>query len=507
MVRRLLCILLALALTGCTGEQARRGMDTAQVSNRYFGLAWADSVAKNPVCDTSSINRLLYTALYESLFVLGDNFIAQTALCQSYTGDGTNFEFTLRDDVLFWSGEPLTADDVLVSLNTARYDPTSPYYDRMRQIDVITAPDEHRVQITLSSPNIHFPRLLEVPIFRAGTQNELFADGTGPFRPIQLEERWVLVANENWHGGYLGSVRRISLVPVESEELANAGFRTGDVSMTWQPRLSGEVMLSGSGASAVKLPSTTLHYIGVRHDHDALGSPALRRALSAAIDRAGLCDTVLQGFATPAMLAVNPQPSDESLGLHMSADMTAARTWLNEYFSPTAGVPQPGWAVDLPATTVPRETVSFRFLVNADNPFHVAMAEQLAIIWNAMDGLSCTVVQKPYDQYLEALSANDFDLFYGKTALSPDFNLRPLLFPGGALNFGGYVDSELSTAVAAAQRGDDATRIHVQFLQKLPFIPLCFEYDQLILRRDLIDNLTPLPHQPFYGLQNWTSPD
>ena len=48
-----------------------------------------------------------------------------------YTGDGTTFTFTLRDDVTFWSGEKLTAADVVASLQAAQYNEASPYHNRL----------------------------------------------------------------------------------------------------------------------------------------------------------------------------------------------------------------------------------------------------------------------------------------------------------------------------------------------------------------------------------------
>ena len=47
------------------------------------------------------------------------------------------------------------------------------------------------VRITLASPNVNFPKLLDIPIYRAGTTDEgEFAEGTGPYKPVQNGAAW-----------------------------------------------------------------------------------------------------------------------------------------------------------------------------------------------------------------------------------------------------------------------------------------------------------------------------
>lgn len=48
-----------------------------------------------------------------------------------------------------------------------------------------------------------------------------------------------------------------------------------------------------------------------------------------------------------------------------------------------------------------------------------------------------------------ALKAGDFDLYYGECKLTADWDLSPLLSPGGALNYGGVRDTQLETLLTA----------------------------------------------------------
>lgn len=527
-----LCLLSACGLTG--GEDGEQEpVDNVKVSDAYFGLAWYQNGTLNPVLDSTSINRVLCEALYEGLFEVTSNFTAENVLCESYTGDGTTFTFTLRGDVTFWSGEPLTASDVVASLQTAQFNESSPYHNRLVEVSSIQALSDREVRIVLTSPNINFPRLLDIPIYRNGSADSgEFADGTGPFQPVENENQWSLEANQNWHGGFLGSIRHITLVRMTRADAAMSSFQTGDISLMREPRIDPDPPSVGGSVDTVQTASAALHYLGFNYSNGELANPGVRRALSAALDRQSLCDTQLQTFADPAVLPVNPQPTDSNLSLNLSADPTAAAQLLIEALQ-DGGTADSGDEAedtdsdeqssydegtgesytdeeqsDTPAEdsgSADGDALSIRLLVNSDNAFKTAAADQIAASWNALDGVSVTVDKQPYDTFLSMLQSGDFDVYYGETQLTADFDLRPLLSPGGSLNYGGYASETMSAAITAARSGESAAGFYQTFLEQMPVIPIAFERGQMIIRKGLIDNYAPTPYNAFANLETWTS--
>ena len=587
--RRLLPVLLALALlcSACSlpgrdkGEEEK--VDNVKVSTAYVGLAYYQSGPFCPVTDTASVNRLLGEAMYEGLFEVGSNFTAMPVLCSDYTGDGTTFTFTLRDDVTFWSGAPLTAGDVVASLQTAVSSETSPYHNRLVEVASVEAVGDKQVRITLTSPNVNFPRLLDIPIFRDGTAGDEFADGTGPFQPVKTDGKWTLTANKTWREGFLGSIRTIELVTMSSADAVTSSFRTGDISLIREPRISPDASAIGGAVDTVQTASADLHYLGLNFNNTALQNAKVRQALSAALGRQGLCDTQLQTFADPAVLPVNPQPADTGLTLTMTADTAAATTLLRQaaegdtasggtgtdhtntgdtsaddtgtddtssddtgeddatyddmaYNDTGSGLTFDNLAYEdtgegdttyddndggdtdegdtgssdtvpvdpASAVTINGETLSLTLLVNSDNAFKTAAADQIAASWRAI-GVAVTVDKEPYETYASRVQQGDFDVYYGETLLTPDFDLRPLIASGGSLNYGSFSSSTMSAALDAARSGEDVTAFYKQFLAELPVIPIAFERNQLFIRRGLIDNFTPEPYNAFANLETWTS--
>ena len=531
------------------GDEEQGPVDNVKVSDAYFGLAWYQNGTLNPVLDNTNINRVLCEALYEGLFEVTSNFTAENVLCESYEGDGTTFAFTLRGDVTFWSGEPLTAADVVASLEAAHYNESSPFYNRLTEVSSIEAVGTNQVRIVLSSPNINFPRLLDIPIYREGSADSgSFADGTGPYRPVEGENQWTLEANENWHGGFLGSIRHITLVTMTRADTALSSFQTGDVSLMRASRIDPNPPNVGGSVDTVQTASASLHYLGFNYNDSLLSSAGVRRALSAALSRQSLCETQLQTFADPAVLPVNPQPADSNLSLNMSADPNGAAQLLREALQSDTG----GSSEDEPSDTEDEYTddegdytddeytgegdgsggesdsgetesggssspsgvgseaetvLSIRLLVNSDNAFKVAAAQQIAASWNALDGVSVTVDAQPYETFVSRLQSGDFDVYYGETQLTADFDLRPLLSSGGSLNYGGYSGESMASAIAAMRSGDNVVGFYQTFLEEMPIVPIAFECDQIIIRKGLIDNYQPAPYNAFAGLETWTSPE
>ena len=103
----------------------------------------------------------------------------QPHLATEWSIDGNSFTFTLRDDVKFNSGNPLTAEDVVFSYNrmTALGQGLSALFQgRIASVEA-TAP--HTVVFTLTEPFAPFiASLVRLSIVDSKTVSEHFADGS-----------------------------------------------------------------------------------------------------------------------------------------------------------------------------------------------------------------------------------------------------------------------------------------------------------------------------------------
>ena len=138
------------------------------------------------------------------------------------------------------------------------------------------------------------------------------------------------------------------------------------------------------------------------------------------------------------------------------------------------------------------------------------MARKLASDLSQYD-VKIDVKTLPYEDYLAALKAGDFDLYYGECKLTADWDLSPLLSPGGALNYGGVRDTQLETlltAFRAASEGEGrqtAARELCSYLkEQAPLVAVCFKSNSVLLPDGAVKNdIHPTVSDPFADFQDW----
>lgn len=497
------CLLSGCTLTERIGSGDSSGQETPVVDEHaagYFGLAYYTGEKVNPVLSTSQINRILTEALYEGLFYLDNKFQPQPMLCESWEGDGTTFTFHIKQDVTFWSGEPLTADDVVYSLRAAKRSETSPYYSRMADVKSIFADDEYTVGVVLKSANVDFPRLMDIPVFREGTEEDDFSDGTGAYQPNHEEGTWWLSPYTGWHGGSVGTFERIDLVSTTRSDAVAHVFETGDISMIRAERVSAEPVTISGSVDLHQTPTTGLHYLGFGCVAGPCSLPAVRQAVSKVIARENICDTTFQSFADPAVLPVNPQP--DAPKTDMDADREAATALLTQ-----AGIMDTDGdgVLDYDSGFGVRTPFQTTILVNNENSFKVTAAQQIADALTAI-GIPTTVDAVPFEEYTARLAGGLFEIYYGETRMAPDFDLRALIGTAGAINFGKYSnqDTDLLIQEARAQGTDEAEQtLYTQLLNEVPIAPIAFIRDQVVVRSGLITGFNPSPYWLFHGVAGW----
>ena len=267
--------------------------------------------------------------------------------------DGLTHTFTLRNNVKFSDGVPFTAADVLFTFQ-ALYDPVvnSPLGGQLLIADKqmqVRANDDHHVVITFPAPFAPGLGLLDgVPILprhklqaalAAGKFNEAWSAGSNPadmagLGPFVLKEYVPaqvirFVRNPNfWLSDQSGQrlpyleTLEVSIVPDQNTELArlqagdsdlvNDGARAEDLTMLREAERAGKLHLVSAGAS---IDASSLWFnlkpgSKVLAAKPWLGEESFRRALSHAINRQAIVNTVFLSAATPIYGPVTPGHGD-----------------------------------------------------------------------------------------------------------------------------------------------------------------------------------------------------
>ena len=94
---------------------------TADASNveddLIVGIQSSKTMALRPLEPLERDFMSIYDLMYDGLMVINDDYLPECALADSYSHNGNNWTFRLRDDLLFSDGSPVTANDVVATAN------------------------------------------------------------------------------------------------------------------------------------------------------------------------------------------------------------------------------------------------------------------------------------------------------------------------------------------------------------------------------------------------------
>ena len=230
----------------------------------------------------------------------------------SANADATEWTFEIRDDILFSDGTPLTADDVVFSYQTVMANEESTQRTYVRVIDTIEKVGDNSVKITVTAPNSAFLNssasyLAIVPA--ASYDPELFKTspiGAGPYRVVNFNgtDTVQLTANTNYYKG-TPSIQNVTVQNIGDQTTRLVGLQSGQIDVAM---LDGNNVRIAESAGLVvdSVPSSRVTYLGYNLRSPKLASPQLREAISFAIDRNAMVQTLLQGLGDPIFQLVTP---------------------------------------------------------------------------------------------------------------------------------------------------------------------------------------------------------
>lgn len=460
-----------------------------------FALAWDPGDSLHPL-RAGTTNQTLAPLVFEGLYALDDAFAAQPALCahSMRSGNGLSWTFTLREDVTFSDGTPLTAQHAADALNAARV--SDLYRSRLAGITRVTARDG-AVTVELSAPNGALPALLDIPI-ALETEESAYPLGTGPYRFAEGAGGLCLTASPTWRGGDVLPLEDIPLRETTSADDRIAAFDTGLVTLV-DTDLTGTSALGYSGNYETwDYPTATMLYLGFNAKTGFCKDAALRQAIARGIDRTAVTESFLSGHADPTPLPVSPCSTfyDEALAGEAGYDLNDAVQLLADH----------GYTLNDGLLYSGRKQVTLTLLVNNENSFKTGLADHIASELAKL-GITVAVSKVGWDAFEAALDKGNFDLYLGQVRLSASFDPSPLLT--GVLNYGKFASKEINDLLAAfcAAAGEEretaASALYARLVDEAPFAPLCFQHRSILTQWGSVSGLTPIQSDPFYGMEHW----
>ena len=313
-VRVLAAVMGIMMLAGCgnsASEDKKEGTDTVEESQDAKTGDRESAVFADTQCPTSldpaeSWNSW-YTSRYgitETLYKLDENLEAQPFLAQSCEmKDETTWVITLRDDVTYQNGKPVTAKSV-----KACWERTMDVNARMNEllfIDSMTA-DGQILTVRTSEPVPAFVNGLSEPLtgIYDVTEPDTIAQqpiGTGPFKAVSYEVK--KQAKVERYDGYWGGEPKLKEVTfnviADTNSLAMAQ-QTGESNLSVSiPGTSLELFSDTSRYHVDGVPGSRGQVIFMNYENEFLKDINVRKALSMSIDKESYANVLNKGASVP----------------------------------------------------------------------------------------------------------------------------------------------------------------------------------------------------------------
>ncbi|GLT11513.1 ABC transporter substrate-binding protein [Sulfitobacter porphyrae] len=270
----------------------------AQADNRLDVVAQFEIKAPEPATSGYIFTRMGVAETLVNANAAGE-LTPGLATSWEVSQDGLTWVFALREGVVFHDGSAMTADTVVNALEIARAKP-GPLQDL--PITGIAAGDG-AITVTLSEPMAALPAFLAEyrsqilsPASYAADGTGVAIIGTGPYRITAMEPPLSLDATafaEYWgNAPHIADVSYSGVSRVETRALMAESGEAEFVFGLDPASVSRLGMLDDVEVLSVAIPRTLL--IKVNAGHPFLAEPDARRALSLAIDRAGIAQAVLR---------------------------------------------------------------------------------------------------------------------------------------------------------------------------------------------------------------------
>lgn len=478
----LLAITSLLLATGACGSDRSPPPDAEKISEATILLASEPAGINGLVSGGGRATQDLIDRLFLHLFEEQPDFaehpptfVGQLAQDWSWSPDHRTLSITLRSDVRWSDGTPVTAEDARWTW-LAQRDPAVgwPYAEIKEPIRAVRTTGRYTLEVEFSAqtPNqlallnegVILPRHAwsELPFAEWPQSADWFFENAvtnGPFiiDSWQRQQHLILRRNPDYYQAGLPRLDRVLLriVPLRQNRLAELAAGSADFVAQLTPA-EARRLEQKSGVEIRRFWHRQYDYLAWNLRRPRLASAAARRALTQALDRPALIETVWHG---EARLATSPILSS------VWAHHAALEPWPHDLAAARAGLATAGWQPD--AEGMMRRDGRFfelEILVNTGNSIHVDAAT-LMIGQLKRAGIAARLNRLDFHALIDRLDSGDFDAAIGSWGIDTSLDLAYAFHSDSiteGYNSGGYSNPEVDRLIDATQSETDVETLREQ---------------------------------------------
>jgi len=326
--RNLIGAFLALSLLVSCGSEGSSSADQAEgqtqteasgpVKTDLKVRIGSDIVSFDPhgqrTIDSMSVQAHLFSSLLDYDYETGE-LVGALAEDWTVSDDLLTYEFTLRKDALFQDGSPVTADDVVFTVERIK-DPelASPLAVEYENVESVSALDSTTVQFEMAKPNANFLYTLTPSQYGAILPKAVLTEkgdafwqapiGSGPYKfGSRTPGQSVTLERFNDYYGTPAGFESIEFRVIPEESVAETALKNGEIDIFWNLTDSQVITdLENSPEITVQnKPSYLTCDIMLNQTQAPFDDPRVRQAAAYGMDTQALVDDYFDGRRLAAL--------------------------------------------------------------------------------------------------------------------------------------------------------------------------------------------------------------
>ena len=485
--------------TAASGNASSAGSSTGSINTAGFTVQYGSNPETlDPALNSAVDGGNTIITVFETLLIINENNETVPGQAESWTTseDGLTWTFTMRDGLKWSDGSELNAKDFEYSFKRmADPDTAAPYAEtclgmidgfeeaagfpdadgnptvepNLDALNVKASDDGKTLTIVLGYPCSYFDKIAAFAAMSPVQKATVEANGdawctspdtyvcNGPYMITEWtpSERIVLTKNPNYVGGWDNSKivsDSITLLLLEDSSASFAAYNSGEAVLIKDVPTDEIPSLTKAEDGGDFYVDTILgtYYVSLNLQRDAFKDAKVRKALSLAIDRDYVANTIMQGTYSTADSIVGPGIVDENGYFHdngnapyISADYEANLAEAKKLLA-EAGYPNgEGYP-------------TIEYSCN-DAGYHVPLAEYLQQAWGDL-GITLTINKMEWSSFTPARRAGEYDVARNGWVMdyNDPSNMLDLFCSGNGNNDGKYSNPDFDAAIDASRVADSA---------------------------------------------------
>ncbi|CUX23488.1 MULTISPECIES: ABC transporter substrate-binding protein [Agrobacterium tumefaciens complex] len=277
---------------------------------------------------------------FESLVRVGYDTALEPGLAESWTQTSPKvWEFKLRKGVKFQNGEPLNAAAAVNALTNLLKAPVPARAFSPKLIAAVDAGGDDIVKITTIEPSVLLPAQMASPATSILAPSA-YKDGkvdpigtcTGPFKitKVDANQYMELTANHDyWNGMPKLSGGRVNFIP--DADTRATQIRSGEVQISRViPPWAVKTIEATKGVKVAPITVPRITEMLLNNSKPPFKDIKVRQAIRAAIDTAGIADSIYEGVVKPATMPFAPGEPWAPQDVTPAYDVEKAKALLKE---------------------------------------------------------------------------------------------------------------------------------------------------------------------------------